>query len=135
MAYRSEVVSGIAAPNKQALVEHCLEALRQGRISKDTLDKYQVIEMPGSVIMYVHEEDVKWHDEFREVKEHTAFRQDALPEDFGTVFIRTGETIDDVEHVIYDPDRRYDLWCYFGLVRTVSIVDDGLSEPIGTYLD
>jgi hypothetical protein len=135
MGYRSEVAYVIRFADKEKLDtfigvqlvkkdEHITQALKE-LTQIETTEEQQ--------FLFFHADDVKWYDDYPDVKVHHNFMHDAVDmfEDCAWVFLRCGEQYDDVQEES-DGDDAWDLCDFISIQRPSINYDIGNTKPILT---
>lgn len=96
MGYRSDVSIGIAFKDKAHMVNFITKCKLNSVISTEELSYYKVIQNDPPVIG-LYFDNVKWYEGFEDVDMHTNFIEEANEYGCQTIFLRVGESLDDIE--------------------------------------
>lgn len=128
MGYRSDVTIGMSFKDKGSLTAF-LSYVRLGdMMPPEELAHYKVIDAGEvGVLLYASFLDVKWYDNFPDVKCHNNLLGMAKESGAGTAFIRVGEEYNDIQYEIDMAEVDLDLYDLFGVSRHLIFPEVGAS--------
>lgn len=96
MGYRSDVSIGIAFKDKAHMTNFITKCKLNSVISTEELSFYKVIQNDPPIIG-LYFDNVKWYEGFEDVDMHIEFIEAANESGCQTIFLRVGESLDDIE--------------------------------------
>lgn len=135
MGYRSDVAIGMSFKDKESLVAFLSYVRLGNKMPADQLACYTVTDVgEEGVLLHASFRDVKWYDNYPDVKCHHDLLGMAAESGAGTAFIRIGEEYNDITYEIDTANVDLDLYDFFGVSRQVHHPDDGatISDFINT---
>jgi hypothetical protein len=133
MGYRSEVAYVIRFRDKEQLdtfigVQLCK---KDEHITQALGELHQIQTTQTEQYLYFYAQEVKWYDDYPDVKAHQKLLEDAVEdyEETASLFIRCGEQADDLEED-GNGDDCWDLYDYISVNRPSICIDVGNTKPI-----
>ena len=136
MGYRSDVSIGIAFKDKAHMTNFITKCKLNSVISTEELSYYRVIQNDPPVIGWYFD-NVKWYEGFEDVDMHTNFIEEANEYGCQTIFLRVGESLDDIEESEYTSIEVDADWheLGFSISRWVEVPDTlRVDTPVQTAL-
>jgi hypothetical protein len=133
MGYRSEVSYIISFASQEKLDTFvALQVCKKDEVITQALKDLRQIQTTGDEkMLYFYANDVKWYDDYEDVKVHHMFMEEAMKmhEDSAWLFLRCGEQNDDTQEDSDGIDA-WDLYDYISISRPTIETDVGITKPI-----
>jgi hypothetical protein len=135
MGYRSEVAYQIVFKDKTTLNKFISKIMVLGGFERKALEECQIEEDGDSWFINFYASDVKWYEDYPDVKGHENLRALALDwfdhDDVGVNFIRIGE---EVEDIVEEYEGELADWTELRVSRGIDVPFDHEYEAIGDKL-
>ena len=117
MGYRSTVAFIISFKDKETLDNYLAPRLLDENLKNDR-ENFSRIARDDASVMY-HAEDVKWYDNYEDVKALTKLYKDTIEAGGAYRFIRVGEESTDIEEEYAESDTTEPFWNDFYPVTSI----------------
>jgi hypothetical protein len=130
MGYRSEVSYVIRFESKEVMDTFIgVQLCKKNGIINEALKELAIVEGADPVIFF-HAYDVKWYDDYEDVKAHMDLIDDAVDKyKADALFLRCGDDADDLDEEAYG-ENGVDLYEYISVNRPSICIDTGNTKPI-----
>lgn len=133
MGYRSEVAYCMRFKDQEQLDTFVAVQLckKNGIINEALKELRQIETRQTEQYLYFYAPDVKWYDDYEDVKVHHKFMDELVAdyEDTAWLFIRCGEQADDLQEES-DGEDGWDLTEFITICRPTISLDVGNTKPI-----
>ena len=139
MGYRSDVALGIAFPNSEALIAFAsAQRVTGDKYMQEAITDYRITHMcsawEGGVVLWVKFEDVKWYQDYEDVKAHQRIMENARLLEYSTVEIEIGEEINDVRFEVNQGEKSDEGMLYECFSVSRQIMQPNTSEDITSFV-
>ena len=117
MGYRSTVAFVISFKDKETLDNYLAPRLLDENLKNDR-ENFSRIAWDDASVMY-HAEDIKWYNEYEDVRALTKLYKDTIEAGGAYRFIRVGEDDKDIEEEYAESDTTEPFWDDFHSVTTI----------------
>jgi hypothetical protein len=117
MGYRSTVAFVISFKDKETLDNYLAPRLLDENLKNDR-ENFSRIAWDDASVMY-HAEDIKWYNEYEDVRALTKLYKDTIEAGGAYRFIRVGEDDKDIEEEYAESDTTEPFWDDFYSVTTI----------------